>query len=431
LQKAIGEIEAITHKYAIHCEFQKLDAYKYAETPEQLVTLENEIEIAKSLNLDVEMTKDLSLPFGISGAARFKQQAQFHALKYLYGLAEQISGDRSFLFEGTRVHKIDDDDSQCRLQTDRGEVVCKQVILATHTPIGRYISLHSRLAPYFSYALGVRLKNPPPRALYWDMSDPYFYLRQVGNEEKTWVVGGCDHKTGQEVNTFERYLSLEQFLRERFEVEEIEFYWGAEVFESVDGLPYVGKIPFTKNIYTATGYSGVGLTNATMSAGLLRDLIMDRENVLASIYDPARVKPWASMNRFTKENANVARRLFSDRMAAADTDAVNNIPSGEGRIVDKYGERIAVYKDGTNHLHAFSPVCPHMGCIVHWNKAEKTWDCPCHGSRFNPTGEVVNGPALENLERVFLDADQNYQRVNLKNAVPQGGLTTCTLCGLT
>ncbi|MDZ4678536.1 MAG: FAD-dependent oxidoreductase [Oligoflexia bacterium] len=435
LIQAINQIENITQRYKINCEFKRVDSFQFAETSKQNEELVDQAEIAQLLGFDCQLTGELNLPFTFEGAIRFQGQAQFHALKYLYGIADKITGNESYLFENTRVHKIDDGE-KCRLQTNRGEVVCSQLILATHTPIGRYISLQSRLAPYFSYVLAVRLKNPPSPGLYWDMNDPYFYMRQVGNpDDKLWIIGGCDHKTGQEVNTYERYLLLEEYIKQRFEVEDIQFYWGDEVFESVDGLPYVGKIPFTKNTFTATGFAGVGLTNATMSAKLMSDLILNKENELKELYDPSRVKLFSSFNKFTRENANVARRMVSDRMAETDAeinddtqvDAVDCVASGEGKIVDRQGDKIAVYRDDTKHLHVFSPVCPHLGGIVHWNKAEKTWDCPCHGSRFSPTGEVLCGPALDDLEKVFIDAKAGNKRAGYASQLVDGLSLSCLI----
>lgn len=405
LKTGLAQIAAHVAQSRIVCNFQKASAFHFAETKEQADRLEEEYQAAIDLGIECNSLKKLDLDFSIAHAIEYPDQAQMNPLLYLYGLSRQFVQEGGLIFEDSRVVNIQDG-PVCEATTEYGRIRAENLILATNSPVGVYLSLHTRVAPYFTYAIAVRLKRHAPEGLFWDSSNPYFYFRSMTIEDrKMLIVGGCDHKTGQEENTIGRYQCLENFVRERFDVTDICHYWGNEIYESVDGLPYIGRIPRTKNLWTATGFSGTGLTYGSLSATILADLILARENHFSRLYDPARVRMTASVGRFTKENLNVARWMMADWLSRDEHSYVREIPNDSGRVIEGPFQKVAIYKDDRGEIHAFSPVCGHLGGIVHWNEAEKSWDCPCHGSRYNCKGKVISGPSMNDLEAIYLNED--------------------------
>ena len=269
--------------------------------------------------------------------------------------------------------------------------------------------LQTKISHYRSYALAIRVKNPELNGLFWDTDDPYHYIRGVkpaAGESRAGsivIVGGEDHTTGTKENTDESYERLIEYARARFLVEEIGFRWSAQVIETVDGLPYIGRDAQSKHVYVATGYSGNGITFGTAAAAILRDLIVGVDNPKANLFEATRIKPIAGAIDFLRENAEVPLHLIGDRVRTPEATSVNDIATGDGKIVRVNGKKLAVYRDDAGALHALSPVCPHLGCYVAFNHAEKSWDCPCHGSRFDTEGEVLNGPTSYGLKRETLD----------------------------
>jgi len=264
--------------------------------------------------------------------------------------------------------------------------------------VNDWVTLHTKQAAYRTYVIGVRIPTGSvTRALYWDTLDPYHYIRLADSDShEVLVVGGEDHKTGQADDTEERFDRLEAWTRERFaNAGEIEFQWSGQIMEPVDSLAFIGRNPGEQNVYVATGDSGNGMTHGTIAGILLTDLILGRDNDWTSLYDPSRISARA-LAEFTKENLNAVAQ-FSDYVTAGDVDTARDIPRGSGSVVRRGLHKVAIYRDTHGELHERSAVCPHLGCIVDWNSTERTWDCPCHGSRFDPKGKVVNGPAISGL----------------------------------
>ncbi|MEQ1878243.1 MAG: FAD-binding oxidoreductase, partial [Bdellovibrionia bacterium] len=289
LKSGLGQIAANVARHRISCDFQMVPARAFAESAEQAAGLRADQEAALALGLDVKDESVGGLGFDVEKIITVSGQAQMHPLSYLHGLASNFLLEGGRIFEGSRVVEIKDGE-RCEAVTAKGSVKARDLVLATHSPLGVYLSLHTRVAPYFTYAMAVRLRSHAPEGLYWDSSDPYFYLRPLTTEDrKTLVVGGCDHKTGQEAHTLERYQKLENYVRARFDVTDVTHYWGQEIFESVDGLPFIGKIPRTRGLWTATGFAGCGMTFGAAAGNILTDLICERENAFAGIFDPARV----------------------------------------------------------------------------------------------------------------------------------------------
>jgi Rieske Fe-S protein len=252
-----------------------------------------------------------------------------------------------------------------------------------------------------SYVLGLKVKEALPPALLWDTSDPYHYMRRVRDASGEYLlVGGEDHKTGQEKDPVGRLEALLEYARRRFPVESVMCSWSHQVFEPADGFPFVGRSPGQDHVLVAGGFSGTGLTFGTMAGTLLSALAQGMETPAAALFSPARVKPLAAAKEFLRENLNVAWHLVADRLKSHPGDGLSPLKPCQGRIMDIDGKEVAAYLDETSQLHLLSPVCPHAGGIVAWNELERTWDCPCHGGRFLPTGEVMCSPPTRNLEVV-------------------------------
>jgi glycine/D-amino acid oxidase-like deaminating enzyme/nitrite reductase/ring-hydroxylating ferredoxin subunit len=411
----IGFIEKTSRDKNINCDFKRVPGYWYTEVAEDISKLREEFAVASKAGLEVSLVNSVPLPFPVKQGLRFDNQAQFHAQKYLNGIAGFLESKGCELFENSLVNHIDEKDDYYWVKTSSGMVKAKKIILATHLPVFFNV-LQMVSAPYRSYMIAARLHNENyPEGLFWDTAEPYHYIRSYTDEHGPLIlVGGADHKTGDEEASKQSFHDLEKYTRARFDVKEIAYRWSAQFYEPADGLPYIGRTMFSKNAYVATGFSGDGLVYGTIAAMLISDMILEKENKWLRAYDSRRFTPAASAFEFIKENADVFRHFISDRNA--DTFQLSDVKPGEGKIVKINGEKLAVARDEHNELHALSPVCTHMKCFVQWNYAEKSWDCPCHGSRFNLDGEVIYGPAVKELEKKILDLEpsKDKEQVNKK-----------------
>jgi glycine/D-amino acid oxidase-like deaminating enzyme/nitrite reductase/ring-hydroxylating ferredoxin subunit len=400
--EAISRIEAIINSEGIDCDFERLDGYLFLPPHRSQRTLKRELEAAHRAGLnDVELVERSPLTsFDTGPCLRFPQQAQFHPMKYLSGLVDAIRRNKSRLF--TEAHVTDvKGGTPTRVETQRGQVVrARAVVVATNTPITDVVSIHTKQFPYRTYAIGATV--PPdsvPHALYWDTLDPYHYIRMQGSD--TIIIGGEDHKVGQEDEPSKRFRSLERWAKKRFPIQEVKFRWSGQILETMDGLAFIGKDPSgLENVYIATGDSGMGMTHGTIAGMLLSDLIAGRTNPWTDVYDPNR-KAVRGFAEFLKENANVAAQ-YADWFTAGDVGSVDQIQAGQGAVIRDGASKVAAYRAENGELHTMSAVCTHLGCIVNWNGVEKTWDCPCHGSRYDSVGRVVNGPATRDLSPVDL-----------------------------
>jgi glycine/D-amino acid oxidase-like deaminating enzyme/nitrite reductase/ring-hydroxylating ferredoxin subunit len=395
---AIDRIESVVDAEGIVCDFQRLDGYLFVPPGEPLDVLDAEFEAARRAGLqDVRMVPRAPVTSFNSGPCLlFPRQAQFHPLAYLNALAGAIQRRGGRIFGGTHVTGVEAG-PPAAVTTGAGHTVTADVVVcATNTPVIDWLVIHSKQAPYRTFAIGARVApDTVLPALYWDTADPYHYVRLQGD---LLVVGGEDHKTGQEDDAYDRFAYLEAWTRERFAIGEVEYQWSGQVMEPVDGLGYIGRNPGDQgHILVATGDSGHGMTHGTIAGILLTDLILGRPNPWQMLYDPSR-KSLRSAAEYLKENVNVARQ-YLDYVSPGEVGSVDEIRPGHGALVRQGLTKLAVYRDEHRALHALSAVCTHLGCIVHWNSLEGTWDCPCHGSRFGTDGRVLNGPAAVGLER--------------------------------
>ena len=401
---AIARIARFVEERRIDCQFEWLPGYLFAQNEGDAHELEKEREIAVRLGLDVEPVSNLTLPFPIVRALRFPKQAQVHPRRYLLGLVEGIDGNGSHVFEDTQVLDIEHEalGDEYRLVTDRGVLRARDVVVAAHVPISNKVLFHTKLAAYRTYAVAVALPDDGPKGMFWDMASPYHYIRWQRVDGVCYlIVGGEDHKVGESDNTREPFQRLEDYLLSRFgrTVKATDFRWSGQIIEPADGLPYIGRGPGMDHLYVATGYAGNGMTSGTLAGMLIADEIVGKVNPWRDLYDPARFKPVASAKNFIGENVTFPKHLIADRLKGlAGADALETLAPGEGRLVKIEGGKLAVYKNTHGELVTLSPVCTHLGCLVNWNTTQKSWDCACHGSRFDPQGRVLNGPATAALE---------------------------------
>lgn len=405
---AIDRIEAIVANEGIDCDFERLDGYLFLPPGESEVVLERELRAAHRAGLrDVTLVARAPIgSFDTGRCLRFPRQAQFHPLKYLAGLRRAIERDGGRIFGGTHASRMEGGD-RARVETDSGYVVSAgAIVVATNTPVNDIVTIHAKQAPYTTYVIGARIpRGSVPRALYWDTADPYHYVRAQrvsgtsGDEHEILLVGGEDHKSGQADDGDRRHSRLEAWARERFPtIERIEYRWSGQVMEPADGVAFIGRNPGDpRNVFVATGDSGMGMTHGTIAGILITDLIMGRECPWVPLYEPSR-KTAGAFLEFAKETANVAAQYVEDYLTAGDVGAPEEIAQGEGAVIRRGITKLAVYRDERGALHERSAVCPHLGCVVSWNSLEKTWDCPCHGSKFDRYGRVINGPANSDLE---------------------------------
>ena len=360
-QSAIVTVAEFVERDGIDCDFERERAYTYTEERSSLADVEAEAEAAALLDLPAAFTTETELPYPVLGAVRFDDQAQFHPRRYCLGLADAIVAAGGSVHGYTRALEVDDDNDGVTVVTDAGRIRAGHVVLATHLPISDRGAFFARAHPYRSYALAVRVRGDRPAGMYLSAGTT---TRSVRRAQPEWlIVGGEGHKVGQDPDTTQRYEALESWARERFDVVSIDHRWSAQDYSTLDGLPYVGPItPRAERILIATGFRKWGMTNGTAAASMLADRIAGRDNPWQFAFDSTRVKPRQSLSTLVKENANVAKRFIGDRLA-----------------------------------HGDAPRCTHLGCVLTSNTAEGTWDCPCHGSRFDEHGRVIQGPAVKDL----------------------------------
>ncbi|MGA9998135.1 MAG: FAD-dependent oxidoreductase [Pyrinomonadaceae bacterium] len=401
---AIDRVESIVNAEKIDCDFERLDGYLFVPPEDSKNILDDELAaLHRAGMVEAEIVERAPIKdFDTGAALRFPHQAQFHPLKYLAGLSRAITRDGGRIYTQTHAIKIEGGEP-ARIETKTGAtVIADAVVVATNTPVNDRFAIHTKQAGYSTYVIGARVpRGSVNKALFWDTPDPYHYVRIQGLDEKSdvLIVGGEDHKTGQADDAEKRYAALESWTKERFPmIEGIEFRWSGEVMEPVDGLAFIGRNPLDEpNVFIATGDSGNGMTHGTIAGILITDLIMGRENEWATLYEPTR-KTLRALPEFARENINVAEQ-FTDWVTPGEVDSADEIAPGDGAIVRRGLTKVAVYKDESGTAHERSAVCRHLGCIVAWNSLEKTWDCPCHGSRYDATGKVIMGPANSDLER--------------------------------
>ena len=390
--EAIDEVERIAKKEKIDCDFQRCSAYIYALDSRGFKMLEKEYKLERELGFDVKLHKPETLPFSNQGVLEVKGQAKFHPLKFLVPLVEKMAERGVQFYEETEVRDYEGKEP-FELCTDHATLKAQQVVVATNMPHLGDMQVVTRLTPYQSYIVELELKEMPLKeGIYWDTENPYQYFRVDG---KRLILGGMDHATGKGKDE-DYYAKLEEYFQGLFP--EMSYTvlsrWSGEVLESIDHLPFIGPLVSNKDILVATGFAGNGMTMGPLSGRINADHILGRKNPYAELYTVARAK--AGLH-FMARGFEYVWHMIKDRLARHPEP---RLAKGEGTIVDGAEGKEALFKDEKGKLHRMSAVCPHMKCIVKWNGLEKTWDCPCHGSRFAATGELMAGPARTPLVQI-------------------------------
>ena len=410
---AVDAIERIVAEERVACEFRRVDGYLFGPPGDRTREIDREFEAARQAGfVDAQIVERAPIPSIDSGRAiRFPRQAQFHPLRYLDGLARGIERLGGRIACGSHAKEIVGGSSAFVRMRDGPIVFAKSIVVATNVPVNDRLVIHTKQAPYMTYVIGLELTDAVEPALFWDTRQradepesgdaPYHYARiaELGERGNVLIVGGEDHKSGQADDSDERYARLERWARERWPMTgALRYRWGGQVMEPNDRLAFIGRNPADEdNVYVCTGDSGNGMTHGTLAALIISDLIARRDNPWAELYDPSRVT-LRTATEFAKENLNVAKQYVTGFMGGGDVSDEAEIAPGSGAILRRGLSKIAVFKDAGGRVHERSAVCPHLGCIVAWNSTERTWDCPCHGSRFSCEGKVINGPANRDLE---------------------------------
>lgn len=397
--EAINMIEKIVTKENIDCDFKRVNGYLLFSKDDN--TLEEEMEACLKAGVECEHTGTPLEQFKDYQTLRFPRQAQFNAMKYISALSDIITSRGGRIFADTFINDIVDGEV-VKIKSANGSVISAgDAVIATNSPVSDYYSIHPKQPAYRTYAMAFSI--PPgvyEEALYWDDEEPYHYVRTYDDKKNLFLItGGEDHRTGQEHDPEQRFRSLEEWTREHFPAAtDLIYKWSGQVLEPVDGLSYIGKDPENPgHIYIATGDSGMGITHGTYAGMILSDLITGRENKWAELYDPKRIT-LKSAPEFLGEGINFISQ-YVDLVTSGEVKSEDEIPVNCGAILKDGIEKYAIYRDENNELHRFSALCTHLKCVLQWNNVEKSWDCPCHGSRFDATGNVLNGPAISCMKK--------------------------------
>lgn len=396
-EAAISVVGDLIRRHHIDADLTAADAYVYTEDRDHLPRMQREVDVAQGLGLPARWTDTTDLPFPVEGAVRFTGQYQLHAIKYVAGLAQAVTAAGGNVHEGTRAVAVHSEGSRWVVETPHGRVRADHVVLATLLPILDLGFEFARAEPSMTYGIAAAAQGRVPHGMYISAEQPTRSIRHYHGSEEAFVIAvGESHRTGEKHDTAPRDERLVAFARDRFPVGEVAYRWSAEDFIPVDLLPMIGEMALAPKVYVATGFNKWGLTNATVAAGIITDRVTGRDNPYAEIFSPNRATITASATRFLKHNLDAAKRFAGDRIRP-DAVSIDDIPPGGAGIVLVDGQYVAVSKAADGTTTSRSAVCRHLGCIVQWNAAESSWDCPCHGSRYATDGHVLYGPTTEPL----------------------------------
>lgn len=408
--EAIDRIEAIARREGIECDFERVAGYLFAAPDEDSGYLEKERLAALRAGLNPRMVGRAPIPLFETGPAlEFTGQAQFHPLRYLSGLAEAITRKGGRIYTGAHAEEIKGG-KDARVTLRSGHVIRPgAIVVATNVPVNDVLTIHTKQEPYRTYMIAAHVpEGSVPKALLWDTADPYHYVRTAAGADNTagqelLLIGGEDHPTGQAADFDERYAKLEMWMRSRYpEAGVIHAKWSGQIIETIDGIAYIGRNPGdADNVYIVTGDSGNGLTHGTIAGIVIPELIQGRDHAWAKTYDPAR-KTLKAAGEFGMTNLRMSSRI-AGWFKGHETSEESEVPVGGGAVQRRGLKHVALYRDEGGELHRMSAVCPHLKCIVTWNGSERTFDCPCHGSRFDCRGHVLNGPANSDLEHLDVE----------------------------
>ncbi|MBB3111277.1 glycine/D-amino acid oxidase-like deaminating enzyme/nitrite reductase/ring-hydroxylating ferredoxin subunit [Paenibacillus phyllosphaerae] len=398
-------LKQIIDEHGIDCGYVEEDAYVYAQSVDSLKKLNKEADAYAKLGIPGGFVESIPLQLPNHGAVVMKGQARFHPLRYLSALASLITQAGGLLYDRTAVSRIDEDGPRPTVVTERGlRIMADHVLICSHFPFYDKHGLYfARLHAERSYVLAVRSQMTYPGGMYLSAEDPKRSLRlaEVEDGQQLLLVGGGNHKTGQGICTIDYYESLRDFALKHFQVESIPYRWSAQDLTTLDKLPYIGQLTEDKpRILVATGFAKWGMSNSQAAAQLLTDYVLERSNPYQELFTPQRFHLIPDVKNAIVQNADVFKNLVAGKVELV-RQSPDDLANGEGGVVTIGGKRAGAYRDDEGALHMVDTTCTHMGCEVEWNDGERSWDCPCHGSRFSYKGEVMEGPAHEPLQRVY------------------------------
>lgn len=405
-EQALQFMKNLIQTENIDCDFSVQDAYLYGETLEFDHRVRKEFRAYQRLHIPCEFATELPFNFDIRAAAIMKDQAQFHPLKYLLQLVKKFTESGGLIFENTVATDVEESTSPTVVTRDGHRISCKYVVACSHFPFydgaGFY---YTRMYAKRSYVLAAKVEQAYPGGMYLSADQPTHSLRstKVDGEELI-LIGGEGHKAGQGINTMFHYESLQRFAEENFNVQHFRYKWSAQDLFTLDKIPYIGPIKESKpNIFIATGFKKWGMTHSTIAAHIIRDAITGKDNPYAELYNPSRFYADPSLKHFFRQNLDVAEHFITGKFSMPEK-GLDQLQNDEGSVVYVNSKRTGAYKDPQGKLHCVDTTCTHLGCEVNWNAGDRTWDCPCHGSRFSYDGSVVEGPAKKPLTPVDVNS---------------------------
>lgn len=399
--QAMEYVRNIINQLNIDCDFSVEDAYVYTQNDNNVSQLETELKAYEKLGIPGRMVDTTPLPFTVNAALIMDKQYQFHPLKYLRALVDEMNQKGCKIYENTTALKVEMGEQPKILMRNGHSIRCKHVVSCSHFPFHDEGFYFARLYPERSYVVSAITDKELPSGMYINAEKPTRSIRYTPYQGKKLIIfSGDHHKTGQGIDTMKHFENLQDYAENSFGVKEFVYRWSAQDYSTLDKIPYIGYITNTnRNILVATGYRKWGMTHGTVAALLFRDIILEKENPYENLYTPSRFESDPSVKRFLKENANVAKHLIQGKLENP-TKQVEDLQNDEGAVVKYNGKRRGAYKDENGKVTIVDTTCTHMGCEVEWNSGEKTWDCPCHGSRFAINGDVVEGPAEKPLKKI-------------------------------
>ena len=405
LLASINRLEEIQTIESIDCDFARINGYWILAAGTPASKLDEELEACEKIGVRVFDCRDPTALHSerLVRSLRFPAQARFHPTKYLAGLVASIKRKGGRLFSNTCVEHIEEKQGKMIITTAMGHKVrAADVIVATNSPVNVQVPIHTKQAPYRTYAIAAKIpRSGLHDALYWDTHDPYHYVRLQPLSDRTnaVIIGGEDHKSGEADDGERRFKSLENWARDRLpQMGEVTHRWSGQCLEPADCVGFIGQSPENEHVFIVSGDSGQGMTNGVIAGIMIADMLTSGSSPWSELYEPSR-KVGSSIGAFISENMTPFVN-FSEYLSAADIAAVEKLKSGEGRVVRNGLKKIAACRDQNGKLHLHSASCTHLGCVVHWNTLEQCWDCPCHGSQFAPDGTALNGPAVKPLAKV-------------------------------
>ncbi len=394
--KAVESVSKLISKYNIECDFHRTPCYIYTEAEEEASIYKSEAEIAPELGLPVSYTEYISFAPNAKAGVVYKNQAEFHPRKYLLGLSKEIAGEGSYIFENTRVLNVKKGASY-KIETNQGSIEADNIVVATHTPIYDPDSLYAYLSVRRSYIMMYHAKEPFPDGMYVCLNPFHTYRSIPTGKGKMIMIAGEHQIVGTPIDTRECYKRLEKYTADNWEIESIEYHWSNQDDTAPDGFPIIGETS-KPGVYVATGFGGWGMTHATTAALLITDLITGKQNPLTELFNPLRFKDSKPVVSSEDEKLETARNFQENKIPWPSDIEIPDLSRGEARVIGNGKKKFSVYLDEEGYMHRLQAVCNHRGCTLVWNTAEKTWDCPCHGSRYNYKGQVIHAPALIDLK---------------------------------